>query len=272
MATEYDVTIVLPGDMESLRPRVASALERMGYRILGEQPLQAKRNSNGDELITMNVLDYAINIHIQMKPASEGATLVTFDYLINDPVPPFGWRKIINCEAKAIGALASQSLWSSTCSVCNTESGSDSRFCRRCGAPLAPPEPSELEVLRVTAESRAAYNDFSLAAILILVSSLISFALTVGGYTPMKLMTFLFLVNALGWIPLFLGIRRLRRAVKPADRSATEQRSEPIATSRISALPPKPVAVSVTENTTELLEQSEEPAPARLGPSSRDTA
>ena len=272
MAAEYDVKIILPGDMESLRPRITTALERMGYRILSEQPLQAKRNSNGWELITMNVLDYAINIQIQMKTASEGATLVTFDYLIDDPVPPFGWRKIIDCEAKAIGALASQSLWSAACSVCNTESGGDSRFCRRCGAPVAPPEPAELEVLRVTAESRAAYNDFTLAAILILISSLISFALTVGGYTPMKLMSFLFLVNALGWIPLFLGIRRLRHALKPADRAATEQRSEPVATARIAALPPRPVAVSVTENTTDLLEQSEEPAPARLHPSSRDTA
>jgi hypothetical protein len=272
MATEYDVTIVLPGDVESLRPRVASALERMGYRVVGEQPLQAKRNSNGWELITMNVLDYAINIMIQMKPTSEGATLVTFDYLIHDPVPPFGWRQIIDCEAKAIGALASQSLWSATCSVCNTDSSSDSRFCRRCGAPLAPPEPSELEVLRATAESRAAYNDVTLAAILILVSGLISFALAVGGYTPMKLMTFLFLVNALGWIPLFFGIRRLRRALKPADQTATEQRAEAVATTRIPALPPKPVAVSVTENTTELLEQTEEAAPAKLRPPSRDTA
>ena len=272
MATEYDVTIVLPGDLESLRLRIASALERMGYRIVGEEPLQAKRNSKGNELITMNVLDYAINLMIQMKPASEGATLVTFDYLIHDPVPPFGWRKIIDCEAKAIGALASQSLWSATCSVCNTDSSSDSRFCRRCGAPLAPPEPSELEVLRVTAETRAAYNDLTLAAILILVSSLISFALTVGGYTLGKLMIFLFLVNVVGWFPLFFGIRRLRRAVKPADQAATEPRKEPGATTRIPALPPKPVAVSVTENTTDLLEKSEEPAPTSLRPASRDTA
>ena len=267
MATEYDVTIVLPGDVDSLRPRVATALERMGYRVVGEQPLQAKRNSKANELISMSVLDYAINIMVQMKSASEGATLVTFDYLIQDPTPPFGWRTVIDCEAKAIGALASQSLGSATCSVCNTESGSDSRFCRRCGAPLAPPEPSEVEVLRVTAESRAAYNDFSLAAILILVSSLISFALLVGGYTPMKLMTFLFLVNVLGWVPLFLGIRRLRRAVKPADHPG-EHRSEPITP----ALPPRPLAVSVTENTTDLLDKSDEPAPARLRPSSRDTA
>ena len=272
MATEYDVTIVLPGDVESLRPRIASALERMGYRIVGEEPLQAKRNSTGAEMISMSVLDYAINIMIQMKPASEGATLVMFDYLINDPVPPFGWRQIIDCEAKAIGALASQSMWSATCSVCNTDSSSDSRFCRRCGAPLAPPEPAELEVLRVTAETRAAYNDFTLAAILILVSSLISFALTASGYTFGKLVIFLFLVNVVGWFPLFFGTRRLRRAVKPAEQLATEQRKEPILTTRIPALPPRPVAVSVTENTTDLLDKSEEPAPNRLRSASRDTA
>jgi len=268
--TEYDITVVLPGDVESLRPRLISALERVGYRIYGEEPLLAKRRSNGWEVISMSVLDYAVDLTVQLKATSEGATLATFDYLIHDPIAPAGWRQIIDCEVKAIAALASQSTWSTTCPVCNTESASGSRFCRRCGAPLAPPEPAELELLRVTAESRGAVNDVTISAFLVIITGLILFALMVGGYTPMKLMTFLFVVNALGWIPLFLGIRRLRRALKTAPE--TDSRAQDITPSRIPALPPKPLAISVTENTTELLEQTEEPAPARLQPSSRDTA
>ena len=185
--TEYDVTIVLPGDAEHLRPRLASALERLGYRIFGEQPLLAKRRANGWEIFTMSVLDYAMDLTIQLKTTSEGATLATFDYLVHDPIVPPGWRQIIECEAKAIAAFASQSSWSTTCPVCNTDSGSESRFCRRCGAPLAPPEPAELEVLRFTAESRAAFNNVTLSAFLVIITGLTMFALTIGGYTPMKL-------------------------------------------------------------------------------------
>jgi hypothetical protein len=268
--TDYDVTLVLPGDAESLRPRLASALERMGYRIYCEQPLVAKRRSNGWELISMSVLDYAIDLSILLKTTSEGATLATFDYLIHDPIAPPGWKQIIEREAKAIAALASQSSSSSICPVCNMDSGTDSRFCRRCGAPMSPPEPAELELLRVKALARAGLNDVTLGTFLVIISGLILFALVVGGYTPMKLMSFLFAVNALGWIPLFMGIRRLRHASTPADETAP--RIQDTSPSRIPALPPKPVAVSVTENTTELFEKTEEPAPARLHQSSRDTA
>ena len=268
--TEYDVTILLPGDVESLRPRLASALERLGYRVFGEQPLLAKRRATGWEILTMSVLDYAINLTIQLKPTSEGATLATFDYLIHDPIVPPGWKQIIECEAKAIAAFASQSSWSSTCPVCNADSGSDSRFCRRCGAPLAPPEPAELEVLRFTAETRAAFSNIVLSAFLIINTGLILFTLMINGSTSMKLMAFLFFLNALGWLPLARGLVRLRRALKPGTENYP--RAQDNAPSRIPALPAKPVAISVTENTTELLEQTEEPASARLHPTSRDTA
>jgi hypothetical protein len=270
MSTNYDVTILLPGDEESLRPRLVSALERLGYRIFSEQPLVAKRKSNGWELITMSVLDYAIDLSIKLKTTSEGATLATFDYLIHDPIAPPGWRQIIECEAKAIAALVSQSSWSSTCPVCNSDSGSNSRFCRRCGAPLAPPEPAELELLRVTTHSRAAFNDVMLGTFMVINSGIILFTLMLGSHTPMKLMGILFLINALGWIPLLLGIRRLLIASTPADETAS--RVQDLSPSPIPALPPKPVAISVTENTTELFEQTEEPAPAKLQQSSRDTA
>jgi hypothetical protein len=270
MSTDYDVTILLPGDEESLRPRLVSALERVGYRIFSEQPLMGKRRSNGWELITMSVLDYAIDLTIQLKTTSEGATLATFGYLIHDPIAPPGWKRLIECEAKAIAALASQSAWSSTCPVCNADSGSTSRFCRRCGAPLAPPEPAELELLRVTTQSRAALNDVTLGAFLVINSGIILFTLMLSSPPPMKLMGFLFLINVLGWIPLLLGIRRLLRAATPADETAS--RVQDVSPSRIPALPPKPLAISVTERTTELMEQPEEPSPTKLRQSSRDTA
>ncbi|HJQ69476.1 MAG TPA: hypothetical protein VKA70_10905 [Blastocatellia bacterium] len=268
--TEYDVTIVLPGDEEGLRPRLVSALERLGYRIYGEQPLLAKRRANGWEILTMSVLDYAIDLTIQLKTTSEGATLTTFDYLIHDPIVPPGWKQIIESEAHAIAAFASQSAWSTICPVCNADSGTESRFCRRCGAPLAPPEPAELEVLRYTAESRAAFNNLVISAFLIINTGLILFTLMLNGNTSMKLMLFLFFLNALGWLPLFRGLVRLRRALTPGTENYP--RAQDKAPSRIPALPPKPLAISVTENTTELLDETGEPAPARLQQSSRDTA
>ena len=43
---DHDVTRVIAGDAESLRSRLADALERMGYRVLNENPIQARHDAS----------------------------------------------------------------------------------------------------------------------------------------------------------------------------------------------------------------------------------
>ncbi len=42
--SEHHTKRVLIGDAESLKQRLISALEKLDYRVLGEQPIQAKRS------------------------------------------------------------------------------------------------------------------------------------------------------------------------------------------------------------------------------------
>src|SRR5215510_15186416 len=44
---DHDVTRIVAGDAESLRARLAGALEQMGYRVLNENPIQARRGASG---------------------------------------------------------------------------------------------------------------------------------------------------------------------------------------------------------------------------------
>lgn len=44
---DHDVPRIVAGDAESLRARLADALEQMGYRVLNENPIQARRGASG---------------------------------------------------------------------------------------------------------------------------------------------------------------------------------------------------------------------------------
>jgi hypothetical protein len=53
MSTEYttvsdnDVTLAIPGEIGSVRARLLEAIQKVGYKVLGEQPIYAKRGKQG---------------------------------------------------------------------------------------------------------------------------------------------------------------------------------------------------------------------------------
>src|SRR5262245_31853163 len=44
---DQDVTRIAAGDAQSLRERLTAALERLGYRVLNENPIRARRGASG---------------------------------------------------------------------------------------------------------------------------------------------------------------------------------------------------------------------------------
>ena len=81
---DHDVTRIVAGDAESLRARLASALERMGYRVLNENPIQARRGARGlaRSGCSQDILDYHRSLYIGLKSAGANSTRVTFAYTV----------------------------------------------------------------------------------------------------------------------------------------------------------------------------------------------
>jgi hypothetical protein len=264
--TEYDTTLVVPGDSESVRRCLPAALEQCGYRLLNEQPLQARRKAQGWGLWSNNVLDQRITLLLNLKPAGERATRVTFDYTVDNPMLTQGDQQTLQREAEALMALVRHQAESSTCAACGTEGSADSRFCRRCGAPVAAAQPTELEVLRLTAHGRAAHQGIVSGALLLAVHVLL--LLPILFTSPSKHVFFIVvsaLFGVLAWSVLFFGLRRLQRTLFPAAEPELPpaETNDPTARVSTAALPLQQFPVSVTEGTTELLGSNAAPTPRR---------
>lgn len=157
---EHEVIRLVPGDIETVRQGLSEALEHLGYRVLDENPLRARRRANGwgASGCSTDVLEYAITLHIGLKAISHNTTRATFDYIVKNPMMVEGDRHTLMREAEALIALARARATNAVCSTCGAQVVAGARFCRQCGVPNATPEPAELEVLRLTANSRAAYH------------------------------------------------------------------------------------------------------------------
>ena len=88
---DHDVTRVVAGDAESLRARLADALERMGYRVLNENPIQARHLARAAwrEALSQDILDYHRSLHIGLKSAGANSTRVTFAYTVKGVLSGF---------------------------------------------------------------------------------------------------------------------------------------------------------------------------------------
>lgn len=157
---EHEVVRLVPGDIETARQRLSEALEQLGYRVLDENPLRARRRGNGwgQSGCSTDVLEYPITLQIGLKAISHNTTRATFDYTVKSPMLVEGDRHTLKREAEALIALAVARATAAVCATCGAEAIAGARFCRQCGAPNAAAEPAELEVLRLTANSRAAYH------------------------------------------------------------------------------------------------------------------
>lgn len=258
--TEFDIRRVVPGDAEGARQRLAGVLEQFNYRILNEQPLQARR-SQQKNIVAADSLDLATKLTIALKTLGPHATLATFDYAVQQ-VWTEGDKQTFEREVDAIIALASSSGRATVCRACGVESAGDSRFCRACGAPASRESlPAELEVMRLTAGARASQQEY--------VAGILTMALTLAVTLPMIFLAgkpkvvnagivFFVIGQLLAWFFLLYGARRLHRTLNPKRAAARDELplSAPgaIHGAQASALPPASTAwASVTEGTTELL-------------------
>jgi hypothetical protein len=261
-STEHALRSVLNGDIESVRQSLTQALDSMGYNVISEEPLYARRMARGWAVYysSANILEYPIKLTIGLKQLSPNVTLATFDYTVKHSggVSFKGDQQTLKREAEAIIALATSSPTATVCIACETKQIDDARFCRICGAPNAGVAPAELEVLRLTAGTRAGQHLITTGAILAAVSFLIALPfilfgdVKVGGLVAVLLLP---LIIA-GLIILVWGMHQLHRTLNP---DLSPQQKLPISVRQVDstkgsvALPSTPDQTFITEGTTGLL-------------------
>jgi len=264
---EHQFKRTIPGNIESVRKRICGVLEDLGYAVLGDNPIQAKRRRRRNFWIA-TILEYQTQLTIALKPISDASTLSTFDYEV-EYLFSKGDRQTLEREAEAIIALATQPRGSSICKACGIENDADVKFCRACGTPVGQqPALAEFELMRMSADASAAHIEASVAMwtqilILAVTLSMISF----GPPAISKLGWGMFALGEL-FVVLVLSqaIHRLRDAVLKAPESGVQKSPESIQRNARKSLSPQPF--SVTEGTTELIDSANTPVAA---PSSRDT-
>jgi ribosomal protein L40E len=267
-ATEIYVKKILAGNVENVRFQLVAVIESLGYDIIEDEPnIIARRGARGWATWygSADVLDYAMTLTVRLKPIGENSTRATFDYSVKNPMLNKGEKEILVQEAKTIAALSKKQALEKICSLCETESTDESKFCRKCGAPLAS-ERAEREVLRMMGEVRAGKTSVVSAAVLMLVS----FVSIVAAF----LINNLDLANPKAYrFPLFFGLlslalavmssffawNRLKRTLtqapeKPEQNFQTYASPSSGKTGELYELPPQRPA-SITEGTTNLLDE-----------------
>jgi hypothetical protein len=170
--TEIYLKRVLLGSIESVRARLSVALERVGYDVIEEEPtLCGRRGAKGWATWygSADVLDYATTLVIRLKSLGPRSTQATFDYTVAHSWLQSGEKEVLVREAEAIADLATVRAAEKVCVTCGTETVDDSRFCRRCGAPLTNDQHT-LEILRISGEGRAAHTSVVTGYLLTLVT------------------------------------------------------------------------------------------------------
>lgn len=276
--TEFDIRRVIPGEAEAVRARLAAVLEQFNYRVLNEQPLQARRSQQRN-ILAANSLDLTTKLTIGLRNLSPHATLATFDYAVQQ-VWTEGDRQTFEREVDAVVALALAASRPTVCASCGAESAGDSRFCRACGAPASRESlPAELEVMRLTADARAAHQEIITGVVVLLLDLAVALPMILLGKPKLVNVGFVFLVvgQLLAWLCLLYGMRRLHRTLNPKRPAREEEPRLPLAVPaapQAQALPPAPARASVTEGTTELLGASrreEVRVPLRRAPKDTDS-
>jgi len=260
--TDHDLTLAIPGDVGSVRARLVNAIQTLGYKVLGDQPLYAKRGKQCAAKwdCSLNVLDYATTLTISLKQTNDTAVLATFNYEIASYMRMTkGDRQTLAREAEAIAALAMERAEISTCRTCGTPVTDESNFCRRCGAPLGLDVP-ELEVLRLTRNARASYQRIfvGIIALLLAMFTVLPWFILNGGRIVGPMLGVGIPLASYGLFLLLNGARQLHKTLNPATTKTIATAAHPAFKSSVTttALPPAPVN-SVIEGTTNLLSPKE---------------
>ena len=276
--SDHDVTLAIPGDVEGVTMRLRDALQKLGYRVVGEQPLYAKRSSQASAAwdCSLNTLDYATTVTISLKQTNNVAVMATFNYEIKSYIPMTkGDKQTLAREAEAMAALATDRLAISACRSCGTQVTDESHFCRRCGAPLVLDVP-ELEVLRLTRATRGSYHNIFVGMITLLVALLfVALFFILPG--PRIYWPFLWLAITFATYGLFLLLQaswQLHRTLNPKSTKSIVTSAQPAfsAPAVTTALPPARPSASVTEGTTDLLSVNDRRVPEPVRRKDRTTA
>lgn len=270
---EHTVTRVLPGEAEAVRARLVYALESLGYTVVSDNPLQARRARRKD-IVRADFTDHPRRVAVGLRQGESSATRVTFDFLITHG----GWTTngdllTLEREADAVAALATEPPATGHCRSCGTENGSEARFCRLCGSPTDQDMPAEVELLRLTAAARGGLQEVVSGLVLALIVAAAALPLILLGKPKVAniVLVMSLIVEALAWSLTFYGVIRIHRALraKPATRAqaspVAEEGAGRLPHARTSALPPA-APFSVTDGTTELLSaapRGREKVPAR---------
>ena len=255
--SEHTTARVLTGAPEAVRARLVYALESLGYIVVSENPVQARRPRRKD-IVRADFTDHSRRLAVGLRQAGASATQATFDFAVSHGgFVTKGDMLTLEREADAVVALASAPPATGTCLSCGTENGEGGRFCRLCGAPNASGVPAEVEVLRLTAATRAGLQEivggFLIAGLLLAAALLLIFT---GRPKTVNVGWGVFAVGELvGWWMALYGMARIHRALnrQPVAKllPAAAAAPPPFAQARDAALPPG--NFSVTEGTTELL-------------------
>lgn len=279
--TEIYLKRQLVGSVDSVSARLVAALERLGYDVIEEEPaILGRRGARGwgTWYGSADVLDYSMTVVIRLKPIGEHSTRATFDYKICHPWLSKGDKEIVSREAEAITALATMRSADKLCGACGTESMDDSRFCRRCGAPMTA-EQTEVDVLRMAAETRAGHTSvvtstlLSLASMLIAIFGVVAIAVK-GSVTFKNFWTWIAFLGVISLVNFFIGWCAWGRLNNSLRYKRAEQRVIPagdvqtLPGTETRALAPGRAGMSVTEGTTELLnprQREPEAVPVKRG-------
>ncbi|HEY0174200.1 MAG TPA: zinc ribbon domain-containing protein [Pyrinomonadaceae bacterium] len=258
--SEHSVRRVLTGEAEAVRARLVYALESLDYTVVSDSPLLARR-ARRRNIVSADFTDHPRRLGVGLRQVGASATQVTFDFAVTHG----GWVTkgdllTLEREADAVMALAASPPATGLCPSCGTENGEGGRFCRLCGAPNTSGEPAELEVLRLTASSRAGLQEIVCGLLLALLAAAVMLPLVLLGKPKVAniMLVLLVVVEAAALLMTLYGILRINRALKRkpeghalpavADAAAAAGR---LPHAQTSALPHAPF--SVTEGTTELL-------------------
>lgn len=265
--SDHDLILAIPGDVGSVRARLVNAIQTLGYKVLSEQPLYAKRGKQCAAKwdCSLNVLDYITTLNISLKQTNDAAVLATFNYEVKSYMRMTkGDRQTLAREAEAIAALAMERAAASACRTCGTQVMDESNFCRRCGAPLVLDVP-ELEVLRLTRNARASYQRIfvGIIALLLAVLAVVPWFFLIGARIVTPMLWVGIPLASYGLFLLLNGARQLHKTLNPATTKTIATAAHPAFKSSVTttALPPAPVN-SVTEVTTNLL-APKEPVPRK---------
>jgi hypothetical protein len=284
---EVAVTRMMSGTVDEVRPRLADALESLGFHVVEEQPLMAQRRVKGWSAAgcSTNIAESPASVHVKLKEAGSGASLATFTYTIKAASLSKGDRRVLSKEVDAVVALARTSAGAGMCARCGTDVPEDSRFCRRCGAPVAAAAPAEVDLYRLAASSEHSYWLTRMGVVMLLAT--LAF-LALGIWLPPQVdpSKAAKLLTVFGLIACAFGVTGLATIIYAQVKLATTLRAvgddreaerkpayvPPLSHRPVPQLHARPEPVSVTEGTTSLLDPQPTSAPAEADVRVRHTS